>query len=148
MWLLRSQNQTRTMARWSLAASLFLAPVTCTRIEAGEQSSPAPNHERPAQELAAATAPTPLPAAGAKPLQAGQDGLDAFAQALAHTLDPSRISTRPALPEGGTLHIPNGYAAHAAILVRQPDGTLRTTCVSSAAEVSALVKQMRNGADQ
>ena len=145
MRLLRIGKYTRTMAASLLLASLLLA---CSRMESTDQSPPAPLRERAAQGLAAAAPRTASPAGGPLQLQPGQDGLDAFALALARTLDPSLMSTRPASAEGGTLHIPNGYAAHAAILVRRPDGTLRTTCVSSAAEVSALANQIRNGAGQ
>ncbi len=145
MRLLRVKKYTRTMLACLPAASLFLA---CSRIEPTDQSPPAPLRERAAQGPAAAAPQTASPAVGPLQLQPGQDGLDAFAQALARTLDPSRMSTRPASAQGGTLHIPNGYAAHAAILERRPDGTLRTSCISSAAEVSALVNQMRNGAGQ
>lgn len=145
MRLLRTGTYTWTMVRWALAASFVLAPLGCSRIEASDQGSPALSPERAVQGLAAVS----QPAVGAQqPLQPGDDGLDAFAQKLAHTLDPSRISDRPASAGGGILHSPNGYAAHAAVLVRRPDGTLRTACVSSAAEVSALVNQIRNGAGQ
>ena len=139
MRILRTGKFGRTMARWLLAASLFLSPVTCNRIEAGEQAAPAPAPS--AQRLAAVTTP-------AAPSQPNGDGLAAFAQAVASKFDRSHMTTRPAGPAGGILHIPNGYAAHATILVRNPDGTLRSACVSSPAEVSALVKQVRNGADQ
>jgi hypothetical protein len=142
---LRVGKHTRTMVEWLLVASSFLA---CSRIESTDQSPPAPIRERAAQGLAPPAPRTVSLAVGPLQLQPRQDRLDAFAQALARTLDPSQMSTRPVSAEGGTLHIPNGYAAHAAILVRRPDGTLKTTCVSSSAEVSALVNQIRNGASQ
>jgi hypothetical protein len=145
MRLLRLGKYTWPMVAWLLMASSFLA---CSRSEPTDQSPPAPLSEPAAQGLAAAAPRTASPAVGPLQLQPGQDSLDAFAQALVRTLDPSLMSTRPASAAGGTLHIPNGYAAHAAILVRRPDGTLRTTCVSSSAEVSALVNQIRNGAGQ
>ena len=141
MRILRTGKFGRTMARWLLAASLFLPPVACSRTEAGDQAAPAPNPAPSAQRLATVTTP-------AAPSQPNGDGLAAFAQAVASKFDRSHMTTRPAGPAGGILHIPNGYAAHATILVRNPDGTLRSACVSSPAEVSALVKQVRNGADQ
>ena len=141
----RAGQHARTVIQWSLAASLFVA---CSRMDATEQIPPAAKPE-PSTQALAASPPTASPAVGSlQPAQPGPDRLDTFAQGLARTLDPSRMSTRPASAAGGTLHIPNGYAAHAAIVVRNPDGTLKTTCVSSAAEVSALVKQIRSGAGQ
>ena len=144
MRILQAGNLGRTMARWSLVAGLFLSSLACTR-DAGDQGAPAPNPAPSAQNLAAAAPPA---APSLHPSQPGRDGLAVFEQALAHTLDPSRKSTRPVSSGDGVLHIPNGYAAHASVLVRQADGTLRGACVSSGAEVSALVKEIRNGAGQ
>jgi hypothetical protein len=79
------------------------------------------------------------------PVKPAADGLDEFKAALARKLDPGKWRTRPASPQGGILHIPNGQAGHAAILVKNPDGTLRRECVSSSAEVSALVEEIRRG---
>ena len=73
------------------------------------------------------------------------DGLDEFKQALARKLDRSRWRERRASPQGGILHKPGGQAEHAAILVKNPDGTVRWECVSSTAEVSALVEEIRRG---
>ena len=138
MGILVAKQTGRTMARWLWAASLFLAPAACSRIEAGDPAAPTPNHAATAQRLAA----TPPSLTTAAP-----ERLAAFQQALAHRLDRSRMTTRPASAQGGVINIPNGYAAHASVLVRQPDGTLRSACVSSPAEVAALVKQVRNGAE-
>jgi hypothetical protein len=132
------------MARWALAAGLFLSSLACTR-DAGDQGAPTPN---PAPSTPGLAAAPPLAAPSLEPSQPGRDGLAVFEQTLARTLDPSRKSTRPVSSGDGVLHIPNGYAAHASILVRQPDGTLRSACVSSTAEVSALVNEIRNGAGQ
>ena len=138
MGILVAKQTGRTLARWLWAASLFLAPAACSRIEAGDQPAPTPDHAPTAQRLAAA--PPSL-------TTAAPERLAAFQQALAHRLDRSRMTTRPASAQGGVINIPNGYAAHASVLVRQPDGTLRAACVSSPAEVAALVKQVRNGAE-
>jgi hypothetical protein len=83
-----------------------------------------------------------------QPGPANSDGLDDLKQVLARKFDPAQMLTRPASPQGGILHIPNGRVAHAAILVKNPDGTVRSECVSSSAEVSALVEQMRKGGGQ
>jgi hypothetical protein len=137
--------------KFTLAASLFLALTACSRIEASDPSAPAQSPAPAAQKLAVATAPS-APAASAPslslvPTQPGGADLDAFEQTLRGKLDSARMVTRPA-PGSGTLHIPNGHVAHAAVLVRAPDGTLRRECISSPAEASALVNQMRNGAAQ
>jgi hypothetical protein len=73
------------------------------------------------------------------------DGLDDLKQVMARKFDSAQMRTEPASPQGGILHIPNGRVAHAAILVKNPDGTVRRECVSSSAEVSALVEQVRKG---
>jgi hypothetical protein len=134
------------IVRWSLTA--FLALAACSRIEASDRTAPARSPERAAQKSAVAPVPAaPSPSPSLVPTQPGRDDLGAFEQALARKFDPARMSTRPA-PGGGILHVPNGRAAHAAVLVRNPDGTLRRECISSSAEASALVKQLRDGAAQ
>jgi len=139
---LQAGEYPRRLIRWSLSASLLL--VACSRPEAGDQNAAAPAPEPAAQKLAAVTAPTPPSLTPADP---GLDGLVTFEQALARKFDRSQMTTRP-LVGGGFLHVPNGHAAHAAILVRNPDGTFKRECVSSSAEVSALVQKMRDGAGQ
>ncbi len=59
-------------------------------------------------------------------------------QALASRFDATRIVTQQ-VPGGGVLHIPNGWAPHAMVAVRNPDGTISRRCVSSSAEAAALV---------
>ena len=139
---LQAGEYPRRLIRWSLSASLLL--VACSRPEAGDQGAAAPTPAPAAQKLAAVTAQAAL---SLTPVDPVRGELDAFAQALVGKLDRSQMSTRP-LPGGGILHMPNGHAAHAAILVRNPDGTFKRECVSSSAEVSALVQKMRDGAGQ
>src|ERR1035437_5056484 len=98
MRILQAGNLGRTMARWSLVAGLFLSSLACTR-DAGDQGAPAPNPAPSAQNLAAA----PPAAPSLHPSQPGRDGLAVFEQALAHTLDPSRKSTRPVSSGDGVL---------------------------------------------
>lgn len=139
---LRAGECAQRLVRWSLWASVMLALVACGQREASDQGAPP---SAPAgQKLAAVTAPATPSLVAVEPVR---DDLDAFEQALARKFDRSPMTTRP-LPGGGVLHVPNGHVAHAAILVRRPDGTLRRECVSSSAEVSALVQQMRNGDGQ
>jgi hypothetical protein len=116
--------------------------VACNRPEASDQGAPAPAPA--AQKLAAVTAPATPSLAPADP---GRDDLAAFEQALVRKFDRSQMTTRP-LAGGGLLHVPNGHPSHAAIVIRNPDGTLKRGCVSSPAEVSALLQKMRDGAGQ
>ena len=139
---LQAGEELRMLVRWSLIVSLLL--VACSRPEAGEPGAPASAPAPAVQKLAAVTAPA---APSLTPVDPVRVDLDAFEQALVRKLDRSQMSARP-LPGGGILHQPNGHAAHAAILVRKPDGTLKRECVSSSAEVSALVQKMRDGAGQ
>ena len=140
MRCLRAGGYARRLVRWSLSTSLLL--VACNRTEVGDQGAPTP---APAvQRLAVVTAPA---APSPTPVEPVRLDLDAFEQALVHKLDRSQMSSRP-LPGGGILNTQNGHVAHAAILVRNPDGTLRSECISSPTEASALVQRMRNGAGQ
>ena len=131
----------RKVVRWSLQASLLVGLAACNQTEAGEANATAPVARRLAEVRPSAAPPSP---AATHPTS---DGLDAFTQALARKVDRSQMTTRP-LPGGGFLHSPNGRAAHAAVLVRNSDGTLKRECVSSPAEVSALTRKMREGAGQ
>ena len=129
-------NSSRTVARWVLTVGLFLIPLGCDRDETSGQPAPARPPEPAARKLVAvASEVTSSPS----PSQPAREGLAAFEQIMARKLDPSQVSTRAASSAGGILHIPNGHAAHASILVRGPDGQLRSACVSSPVEVSALV---------
>ena len=139
---LRAGECARRLVRGSLGASLLLVLGACGQREASDKGAPAP---APAVQKLAAVTPLAAPSLG--PVDPVRDDVDAFEQALARKFDRSQVTDRP-LPGGGVLHIPNGHVAHAVILVRQPDGTFRRECVSSSAEVSALVKKMRDGAGQ
>jgi hypothetical protein len=68
-----------------------------------------------------------------------------FQQALSRRFDVARVISRQVSPDGAVLHIPNGRAAHAAVAVRNADGTISRHCVSSSAEVTALMNQTRAG---
>lgn len=137
---LQARQYARRLVWLSLSASLLLA--ACNQREASDQGVPAPAPT--AQKLAAVTVPA---APSLTPADPGQDDLAAFEQALARKFDRSQMTTRP-LPGGGILHSSNGHAAHVAIVARHPDGTLKRECVSSPAEVSALMQKLRNGAGQ
>jgi len=129
---LEARMSNPTLARWVLPAGLVLLALGCSQSEA---SDPLP------QRRAAATS-------ALSPSQAVRDELATFAENVSRKLDRSRGPTSVALPEGGVLNVPNGHVAHASILVRGPDGRLRSACVSTPAEVSALVNQVRTGAGQ
>ncbi|HEX7507420.1 MAG TPA: hypothetical protein VF550_11655 [Polyangia bacterium] len=143
MRFLRAVNWARNFWQSSLLAGLLALPAGCDRTE--------PSEPHPSSAESTARAQPAAPAASAaslslNPTQPGQpDGLDDLKQVLARKFDPAQMLTRPASPQGGILHIPNGWVAHAAILVKNSDGTVRRECVSSSAEVSALVEQVRGG---
>jgi hypothetical protein len=103
-------------------------------------AEPAPQRQAQSAARAPEAAATSL-----SPSTPADDGLDEFKQALARKLDRSRWRERRASPQGGILHKPDGQAVHATILVKNPDGTVRRECVSSTAEVSALVEEIRRG---
>jgi len=130
MGILRAASHFRILGQSLLLVGVL--PLGCDR-NAATQVESAPEK----QALQVNVAPSPSTPAN--------DGLDEFKQALARKFDRSRWRERPATPQGGILHKPNGQAVHAAIVVKNSDGTVTTECVSSSAEVSALVEEMRKG---
>ena len=128
-----------------IAAGLLLGSVGCARDDASEKASPQ------GEMLAAVPAHT-APAASAKAMGVASAPtvsamkLDDFQKALERKFDRSQI-TKQVLPQG-VLYIPNGFAAHAVVAVKNPDGTVSQQCISSATEARALVSQMREGAGQ
>ena len=143
---LRAGHYLGVVWRTSFLAGMLALPIGCDRVDAVATQPPAPRSQSAVQKqaLSVAVAP-PSPATSPSPIEPGGDGLDDLKRALARKFDPSQMRTQPASPQGGILHIPNGHVAHAAILVKNPDGTVRRECVSSSAEVSALVDQIRQG---
>ena len=149
MRFLRSGKYLAFLWQSSLLAGLLVLPVGCDRTDASASHALVARSESAVQKQALSAVATPTTAtATPNPAAPGRDGLDDLKQVLARKFDPSQMLTRPASPQGGTLHIPNGHVAHAAILVKNPDGTLRRACVSSSAEVSALGDQLRQGGGQ
>jgi hypothetical protein len=136
---LTARPSRRTLARRSLLTGMFVLAVGCTQGEGGAPSA-SPSTPAPTMQDRAAASPTPM---AVQPLRGN---LATFAESLGRKLDRSHAPTPVALPEGGILNVPNGHVAHASVLVRGPDGRLRSACVSSPAEVSALVQQMNAGA--
>jgi hypothetical protein len=132
MGILRATSDLRILGR-----SLLLSGALALGCESAPQK----------QALPATIAPS-MAATSLLPTTTANDGLDEFKQGLVRKLDRARWRTRPASPQGGILHMPDGQAVHAAILVKNPDGTVRRECVSSAAEVSALVEEIRRGRAQ
>jgi hypothetical protein len=137
---LTARPSRRTLARRSLLTGMFVLAHGCTQSEEGAPSAPTPFVS--AMQDRAAASPTPM---AVQPLRGN---LATFAESLGRKLDRSHAPTPVALPEGGILNVPNGHVAHASVLVRGPDGRLRSACVSSPAEVSALVQQINAGAGQ
>ena len=151
MRFLRARSCGRILGQASLLAGLIVLPVGCGRSDTSDSHVPMVRAESAALALPATTAPSAASASlnQAQPGPVGvSDGLDELKQVMARKFDPAQMLTEPASPQGGILHIPNGRVAHAAILVKNPDGTVRRECVSSSAEVSALVEQVRKGAGQ
>ena len=128
-----------------LGHALLLAgalAIGCGRSETSEPHAARLESASRNQVASPTTAPSTATTSSAEP---ANDGLDDFKQALARKFDPAQMRTRPASPQGGILNIPNGRADHAAILVKDADGKVRSECVSSSAEVSALVEEVRKG---
>jgi len=120
------------------ARTLLLAGALLLGCEASHADLPTP-----AQSVEPSATPQPVALSSRTSAAPSSDGLEEFEHALARKLDPARWRTRPATPQGGVLHIPDGQAGHAAILIKNRDGSLRRECVSSSAEVSALVQEIR-----
>lgn len=108
---------------------------------AGDGTPTAPVSASPTPRQPSASAHAALSATPTQPT----DEMQAFEQGLVQRFDRSRVKEQE-LPGGAVLEIPNGFAGHAAVLVKGPDGKLRRECVSSAAEVTAVVKRVREGA--
>lgn len=129
----------------TLMFALSLATAGCTQIE-GSAATATASSSGPVAENHTAIAGAAAPAPSAT-LPRRQD-LATFAESLGRKFDRSRESRRAASPEGGTLNIPNGHVAHASVLVRGADGKLHSACVSSASEISALVRRVQAGGGQ
>jgi hypothetical protein len=145
MAFLRARNDVRLLGQ-----ALFLAgALTAGCRQSDEPQTPASRVESAAQKQALA-APTPASKSprSITPTEPANDGLDELKQALARRFDRAQMLTQPVSPQGGIHYIPNGLAEHATVLVKYPDGTVRKECVSSSAEVSALVEQVRKGGVQ
>ncbi len=127
-----------TIVRWALAAGLFLS-AACTEAEGGGVTAPNATAATTAQHRAAAAAVT----TGSPSAPVVHPDLASFAETLGRKLDHRRESQQSASPRGGILNIPNGHVAHASVLVRGPDGQLQSACVSSPAEVSALLQRVQ-----
>ena len=133
---------TRTLLRLGLGAGLVLWLGGCT----GDDSSPgaAGGADRQASSLGAA-APMAAPPSSEKPALPTPQDRDRFRRALEHKLDVSQVIARQGAPGAGILHVPNGRVAHAVVAVKNADGTVSARCLSSPAEVEALMKQSGAG---
>ncbi len=150
MGTLRAASHLRILGpSWLLWGALLFG---CDRLPANP-GEPSPTSGESAQGQAlSATVASSTAAPSASPGTPGKADLDEFKQALLHKVDRTRwrggSAPRPAsepAPGEGILHMPDGQGVHAAILVKNADGTVRRECVSSAAEVSALVEEIRKG---
>jgi len=132
MQLLAVSRFARRLVRAGMVAGSFVAIVGCNA-NVDPSSASAPTEEEAATHTSYSTV-------AVRP----NDNLAGFEQSLQRRFDRSRVLVRE-LPGGGVLHVPNGHADHVAILVKGPDGKLRRECVSSSAEVAAVVKRLREG---
>jgi hypothetical protein len=142
---------------WILGQSLLLVGVLSFGCDRSSPNLPEPAREvesTPHSQALPATIAPSTAAATPSPNTPGTVSLDEFKQALLYKVDRSRLSgpkahrlasPRPAMPEGPILEMPDGQGVHATVVVKDPDGTVRTECVSSSAEVSALVEEIRKG---
>jgi hypothetical protein len=132
MQLLVASRLVRRMVRAGLVAGLSMASLGCdANVDPSAGSVPT-------EKEAATRASSSMMQVGAN------DNLDRFERSLQRRFDRSQVIARE-LPGGGVLHVPNGHADHLAILVKGSDGKLRRECVSSSAEVAAVVKRLREG---
>jgi hypothetical protein len=134
---------TGTLLQLGLGVGLVLSMAGCAREDvSGQGAAPI---DPSAQPLAAA-APANEPAPVRQSLQQDSQDRERFRRTLARKFDVSQVIERQASPGGGILHVPNGRVAHAVVAVRNADGTVRGHCLSSSAEVEALMQQ--SGAEQ
>lgn len=66
---------------------------------------------------------------------------DRFRDLLKEKFDASRVSRRQDVPGGPVFYKPNGHVAHAVVAVRNADGTISRQCISTPAEVDALMNK-------
>lgn len=136
-----------------LGQSLLLAAALswgCDRSPPNLSEPPREVESAPRSKVLSATIPPSAPS----PSVPGTESLDGFKQALLFKVDRARwngpkvqrhAGPPPAMPEGAVLELPDGQGVHATVVVKDPDGTVRTECISSSAEVSALVEEIRKG---
>jgi hypothetical protein len=120
-----------------LGVGLILSIAGCAREDAAGQA------QGSTEPQASAPAAPPLPSP--RPAEPASQDREQFRQALARKFDSSQIVMRQGSPEAGVLHIPNGHVAHAVVAVKNADGTVTQHCLSSSAEVEALMKQTGAG---
>ena len=133
----KTSTLTTRLLEVGLAVGLILPMAGCMREDSPGQ---APGPAEPAPALAAA------PVASQQPVQRLRQDREQFRRALVRKFDASQMVTQQLSAGDGILHVPNGHVAHAMVAVKNPDGTASRHCLSSAAEVEALMKH--SGADQ
>jgi hypothetical protein len=133
----KTRALTMTLLEASFAAVLMLSMAGCMREDSPGQ---APAATEPA------SAPAAAPGAPPQPVQQALQDREQFRRALVRKFDVSQMTTEQMPGQDGILYVPNGHVAHAMVGVKNADGTVRGHCLSSAAEVEALMKQ--SGADQ
>jgi hypothetical protein len=138
----RFGTSTLTKAILRSGLGLFLSIVGCTR-----QDLPDPTASAAAPQVAvpgpAAAAPEPVRPPNPRVVYTREQ----FRQALSRKLDVAQVATQQVSAGDGVLHVPNGWATHAMVAVRNPDGTISRHCVSSSAEVTALMNRTSSGVE-
>jgi hypothetical protein len=129
------------------AAGVVLAPAGCAREDSPSEQDLSPAAPQIRTQVHGDAAPGVAPSPSVQAKQPGQDR-EQFRQALTRRFDAKRMLKQQVLPDGTILYAPNGRVAHAVVGVRNADGTLGKHCISSEAELSALMTEPGAGAEQ
>jgi len=129
------------MVRAALTAGLVFAIVGCSREDSALAKS-GESEEPPKPRIQSA----PVAATTATPTSARDR--EHFGQVLKDKFDVGRAVKWQESPDGPIFVKPSGRVAHAVVAVKNPDGTISRHCLSSAAEVDALMNRAAKGAEQ
>jgi hypothetical protein len=137
----------RLILQAGFAAGVLLATASCAREDSASGQDIQPGAVQ-AHAQAHATVATEVPATPSVHVPKLGTDRELFRQALVRKFDVTRVTDHQALPDGTVLYAPSGRVAHAVVGVRNSDGTLAKHCISSEAELSALMKQPGAGVEQ
>ena len=137
----------RTILQAGLAAGVLLATAGCAREDAPFGQDIQPTAPQTGAQVQAAALPK-QPATPSVETTLPVADREQFRQALTRKFDATRVTRHQASPDGMVLYSPSGRVSHAVVAVRNADGTVGKHCISSEAELSALMKQPGAGAEQ